>query len=157
MKHRHPLFVAGVPYAFMLTGYVAISLLDVMRNTLDPPQMNALGAGILLASLGLLLFGVVYIFYWLTSTARVLRQNPDASVPNALLLIVPIANMWWMWRYAQAAEAYTKGKQQAALIFVLIAGLGSIGMGILQDMYNKLPAVDAAPHQASSKAPLPPA
>lgn len=91
----------------------------------------------LLVFMCFLLAGAAYSLYWLISTARGLRAQINQSIPHGILLIIPFANYLWMWRYSKAVEQYTDGKQQAALVFVVIAALGVIGMAILQDMFNK--------------------
>lgn len=160
MKHRSPLFVAGLPYILVFISYISIYALSFTKESGE--KFSSVDASIMLFCLALLIVGIVYVYYWLISTARVLRRSTNDGVPNALLLIVPLANLWWMWRYSQAAETYTQGKQQSALIFILIAALGSIGMGILQDTYNKMSVDSTAlkhPDQqsANSNPPRPPA
>lgn len=142
MKHRNPLFVAGFPYALILVGYAGIVIVNIMdqhKAGLNGTQIVALVVGAALIAVGL-----GYNYYWFITTARGLRSQTKAPIPTTWLIVVPLANYWWMWRYSQAVEAYTKEKLQAALAFLLIAALGSIGMGIIQDSYNK--------HAVTSKA-----
>lgn len=137
MQRRNPLFVAGFPYGMFLIGYLSI---QVMSYGLDQNErLSNTGIWTMLGALLIILIGTGYSLYWLISTARVLRRETDEKIPLALLLVIPLANYWWMWRYSAAAEKYTDGKAQTALSFVLLVLVGSIGMGILQDMYNKLP------------------
>lgn len=160
MKHRNPLLVAGLPYVLIFISYFSVYAIGFTKESGE--KFSSVDAGIMLFCLALLVIGITYIYYWLISTARVLRRNTNDGIPNALLLIIPLANLWWMWRYSQAAETYTQGKQQAALVFILLAALGSIGMGILQDTYNKMPSDSTTPNNSdqqpmSSNPPLPPA
>jgi hypothetical protein len=144
MKKRNPLFVAVFPYATFSIGYFFLVVLDALNGETD--ELNG-GQGVVLILFMILIFaGLFYTVYWLVSTARVLRRETSLSIPNSFLIVVPIANYWWMWRYSQSAETYVKNKQQSALIFVLLAALGSIGMGILQDIYNKTELTQAQPH-----------
>jgi len=137
MQRRNPLFVAGFPYGMFLIGYFSI---QVMSYGLDQnEQLSNTGVWTMLGALLIILIGTGYSLYWLISTAKVLRRETDEKIPLALLLVIPLVNYWWMWRYSAAAEKYTNGKAQTALSFVLLVLVGSIGMGILQDMYNKLP------------------
>lgn len=137
MQRRNPLFVAGFPYGMFLIGYLSI---QVMSYGLDQNErLSNTGIWTMLGALLIILIGTGYSLYWLISTARVLRRETDEKIPLALLLVIPLANYWWMWRYSAAAEKYTDGKAQTALSFVLLVLVGSIGMGILQDMYNKSP------------------
>lgn len=144
MKNRNPIFVAAFPYACILPGYIG---LEIMVNRFDSgEEPEGAAAAMLLFFLVLFFAGMAYTIYWLISTARVLRRTTNMQIPNAILTIIPIASYWWMWRYSQAAEVYIKNKYQAALLFVLLAALGSIGMAILQDSYNKLPEATGLNH-----------
>jgi hypothetical protein len=140
MKKRNPLFVAAFPLILITLGYIPLVLMDAAGSEFS----DSIGI-VLFISLGLVFMGSAYTIYWLVVTARALRRETGLSIPNALLLIVPLGNYWWMWRYSQAAEAYVKNKQQAALTFVLIAALGSVGNGIIQDLYNKQLAIPPDP------------
>lgn len=146
MKRRNPLFVAAFPYVVIFVGYLGLVILQNF-DTSDETASPAMIISILFLVL-LVFIGLFYTLYWLIATARTLRRETGLKIPFAILLIIPLANYWWMWRYSQAAGAYLKGKQQDALLFVLIALLGSIGNGILQDMFNKeLDAPKSTPAQ----------
>lgn len=98
--------------------------------------------------LSLLTFGI-YSIYLLVKTKGEMNQR-GADIPTALLIIVPFANIWWMWKYSQGAEKVTNGQTQAVLAFILIWLLGFIGQAIIQDSFNKVGDSPAAP------APMPP-
>ncbi|HET6612200.1 MAG TPA: DUF4234 domain-containing protein [Kofleriaceae bacterium] len=91
---------------------------------------------------GLITFGI-YTLYWMVSTKNELNQR-GAAIPTAWLLIVPIANIWWMWKYGEGAERATGGKVSGAVAFLLLFLLGTIGMAVVQSMYNSLPAAGQA-------------
>jgi uncharacterized BrkB/YihY/UPF0761 family membrane protein len=137
MKNRNPLFVAGFPYTAFLVGYFGLQILadDFKINGPAPGTSSIVG---LISAFVLMLIGGIYSLYWLIVTAKTLRRETGLKIPNAILLFIPFANYWWMWRYSQVVESYTKEKMQGVLAFILIALLGSIGMGILQDTYNKM-------------------
>lgn len=132
MQRRNPLFVAGFPYILILIGYVGI---QAVSNS-GASDENIIKA--LLPLSILFLIGMGYQLFWQITTAKVLRAETEERIPPAILLVIPLANYWWIWRYSKAAEAYTKEKVSTILSFVLIAMIGSIGMGILQDIYNKM-------------------
>lgn len=138
MKHRNPLFVAGFPYGLMFVAYFVVQILGQTLDTQEPAPASALFP--LFGALAFALIGAGYYIYWLVSTAYALRRETSQKIPFMLLLIVPLANYWWLWRYSVAAEDYTKGKVQAALGFLLLVAAGSIGAGIIQDIYNKRPS-----------------
>ncbi len=136
MKQRNPLFVAGFPLAMISGGYAALEILMALSsNSEDIPEDMLLPVAVTLI---VVLIGAGYTVYWLIHTAHALRRLTDKKIPPAILLVIPFANLWWLWRYSVAAEAYTKGKVQGALGFVLLVLLEPIGPGILQDYYNKV-------------------
>ena len=138
MQKRNPIFVAGFPYLLITLGYMVMFALDLTGETTKEVPDSALFP--MFGSLIMILVGLGYTIYWLASTAKVLRRKTKEKIPTSLLIVIPIASYWWMWRYSKAVEAYTHGKSQTALTFVLLVLLGPIGMGILQDIYNKLSA-----------------
>jgi len=137
MKNRNPLFVAGFPYVLLFVSYVALNVFSLFSDNFE--NMTGIGLVILVTLVSLMLIALFYTFYWLLSTATVLRRETKQDIPIGLLLFIPFANYWWMWRYSQAAEVYIKAKYPAPLLFVLIALLGSVGNGIMQDTFNKMP------------------
>ncbi|MDQ3123931.1 MAG: hypothetical protein M3Q14_04595 [bacterium] len=147
MQNRNPLFVAGFPYALIMIGYYVLLALDFADGPSKEIQSSALFP--MFGALIMIIVGAGYTLYWMISTARVLRRKTNERIPNAILLVIPFASYWWIWRYGKAVEVYTKGKTQSALTFVLLALLGPIGMGVLQDIYNKMPsnAVPSEPNQ----------
>lgn len=134
MKKRSPIFVAGFPLASILVGY---SGLFVLAFKYGESEVDDAGVILILVSVAIMFLGIVYTLYWLVSTARALRRQTGMSIPNSVLLIIPLASYWWMWKYGQASEKFVKNKVQAVLVFVLIALLGAVGNAIMQDYYNK--------------------
>jgi hypothetical protein len=101
----------------------------------------------------LLTFGI-YGLYWLVSTKGELNQK-GAQIPTAWLLIVPIANLFWLWKYYEGAQQVTNEKVNAVLMFVLglfITPL--IPYALCQDAYNNLgeaaPVASATPEVPST-------
>jgi hypothetical protein len=86
--------------------------------------------------LPLITFGI-YGLVWFVKTKNEMK-NQGADIPTAWLLIVPLANIWWMWKYSGGVEKVTGAKTSQAIAFILLFLLGSIGAAILQDSYNKL-------------------
>ena len=106
-------------------------------------------------AVALLGFIPFYSLYWYITTGREMRKA-GADVPTAWLLIVPFANIWWLYKYGMAVEQVTGAKISAILAFLAVWFLGSIGQAIVQDSFNK---VDALPIVGGSQpyAPQPPA
>ncbi len=105
-------------------------------------------------------FGI-YAIYWSVSTKIELNKR-GATIPTAWLIIVPIVNIWWMWKYSEAVDSETNGALSTVIAFLLLFLLGVIGMMIIQHEFNKggspvvatpdaegaipaAPVVDAAP------------
>ena len=85
--------------------------------------------------LPLVTFGI-YSLYWLVKTKGEMVSK-GADIPTAWLLIVPIANIWWLWKYGEGVETVTNGKISGVLAFILLWILGTIGHAIIQDSFNK--------------------
>ena len=81
-------------------------------------------------------FGI-YGLYWEVSTKQEM-VNKGADIPTAWLLIVPVANLWWAYKYCLGVEKVTQQKMSAVMALVLMLVLGVIGMAIIQDTFNKV-------------------
>jgi len=86
--------------------------------------------------LGFVTFGI-YAIYWLVKTKEEMVSK-GADIPTAWLIIIPIANLWWMWKYSEGVEKVTNGGMSGAVAFLLLFVLGPIGMAILQSSFNKV-------------------
>jgi cytochrome bd-type quinol oxidase subunit 2 len=88
--------------------------------------------------LTLVTFGI-YGIVWFVGTKDEMNKR-GANIPTGWLLIVPIANLIWMWKWAGGVEKVTSGKQSQAIAFILVFLLSVIGMAIVQSEFNKLEA-----------------
>lgn len=69
--------------------------------------------------------GLIWLFGWLLSTKNEMNQKYNAGIPHGILIIIPVVNLWWMWRYASAANKVTgKLSPVAGFLVLLIAPLG---------------------------------
>jgi hypothetical protein len=100
--------------------------------------------------LSLITFGI-YAIYWEVKTKGELK-NQGADIPTAWLIIVPLANFYWIWKYALGVEQVSKGKISAVLTLILMLLLSIVGFAILQSEFNKLGAAPAV----GGPAPAPP-
>ena len=102
-------------------------------------------------------FGI-YALYWLVKTKGELNSR-GAEIPTAWLIIVPIANIYWTWKYFEGAEKVTGSKVNGVLMFVLyLVGFSIVSMALCQDAYNNLQVADvSAPVTQPPVAPQPPA
>lgn len=96
--------------------------------------------------LTLVTFGF-YGLYWEVST-KIEMVNKGADIPTAWLIIIPIANIWWLYKYCMGVEKVTEGKMSGVMALVLMFVLSVIGMAIIQDSFNKVGDSTAAPAQA---------
>ncbi|MEM7159777.1 MAG: DUF4234 domain-containing protein [Myxococcota bacterium] len=90
--------------------------------------------------LGMFTLGI-YPLIWLVST-KTEMNSVGAQIPTAWMLIIPILNLLWLWKWSSGVETATGGETGGALAFILIAFLGPIGMAVVQSGLNKraLPA-----------------
>lgn len=91
-------------------------------------------AGVLL--LPFITFGI-YSLVWLIDTKEEMKRK-GADIPSALLLIVPIGNLIWLWKYSKGVERVTSGHSGAGGTFCLLLFLGPIGMAVAQSGLNKV-------------------
>jgi hypothetical protein len=82
-------------------------------------------------------FGI-YSLYWLVATKNDINKVASPQVPTAWLLIVPIANFVFLWKYAVGAEQATKGAASQGATFALLLLLGPIGGAVVQSWYNNV-------------------
>jgi hypothetical protein len=88
--------------------------------------------------LTIITFGIYAIVWFVKTKNEMVKQGAD--IPTAWLLIVPIASIYWMWKWAGGVEHVTQGKSTQVISFILVFVLGLIGMAIVQDGFNKAPA-----------------
>ena len=79
----------------------------------------------------------IYCIVWSVLTKREMVEL-GASIPTAWLIIVPVANIWWTWKYSEGVEKVTDGENKAALVFLLLFLLGVIGIAIVQHFFNRI-------------------
>jgi ABC-type transport system involved in cytochrome c biogenesis permease subunit len=100
--------------------------------------------------LSLITFGI-YSLVWEVKTKNELKSQ-GADIPTAWLIIVPIANLYWIWKYSLGVEQVSKGKVSAVLTLILLLLLSIVGQPILQSEFNKLGTAPAG----DGPAPIPP-
>ncbi|HZP55580.1 MAG TPA: DUF4234 domain-containing protein, partial [Candidatus Saccharimonadales bacterium] len=100
----------------------------------------------------------IYSIVWEVKTKGELTKL-GAEIPTSWLIIVPFANLYWLWKYCQGVDKVSNGKISTVLSLVLLVALGFVGMAILQSMYNDLsPAtVGGSSSQSGSMPPATPA
>ena len=81
-------------------------------------------------------FGI-YAIVWLVKTKEEINSL-GGSIPTAWLIIVPIANIWWAWRYCEDFSKYVKKDDNGVMWFILYVLIGIIMPAIVQSELNKI-------------------
>jgi hypothetical protein len=89
--------------------------------------------------LAMFTFGIYPLIWHVNTKSEMVSAGAD--IPTAWLLIVPIANLYWIWKWCGGIEHVSRGKMSAPVAFLVHLCLPVLGMAILQDTLNK--AVDA--------------
>ena len=84
----------------------------------------------------LITFGIYAIFWYYWTKHEMVAKGAD--IPTMWLLLIPIVNIWWMWKYCQGVEKVTKGHMSGVVAFILIWLLNVIGIAILQNEFNQV-------------------
>ena len=80
----------------------------------------------------------IYMLYWFVSTKNELKEK-GAEIPTAWLLIIPLVNIYWLWKYYEGAQQVTNEKVNGVLMFIInLLVTGIISAAICQDAYNNL-------------------
>jgi Domain of unknown function (DUF4234) len=93
-------------------------------------------SGVAVIVLTLIAFGIYSLIWHVKTKDEMVREGAD--IPTAWLLIVPIANIYWYWKFCGGVEYVTRGKLSQAVSFLLSILLGVIGSAIIQDSLNKV-------------------
>lgn len=88
--------------------------------------------------LSLITFGI-YGIVWYVKTKNEMNAR-GAQIPTAWLLIIPIVNIYWLWKYSEGVEVVTSKDMSNAVAFILLLLLGIIGMAIVQSKFNSISA-----------------
>jgi hypothetical protein len=96
--------------------------------------------------LSIVTLGIYSIVWFVKTKGEMVKCGAD--IPTAWLIIVPIASIYWMWKWAGGVEHVTRGKQSQVIAFILVFVLGLIGMAIVQSELNKVEGAPSALPQA---------
>lgn len=91
-------------------------------------------AGIVVLSV---ITGGLYTIYWIVKTKSEMNAQ-GAGIPTAWLILIPIVNIWWTWKFCEGVAYVTKGGMSAGVAFLLLWLLSLIGMAIVQSALNKV-------------------
>jgi len=101
-----------------------------MTNTIQERNV------VLVYALGFITLGI-YFLYWYIQTKREINENFGASIPTCWLLIIPIANIYWIFKYAEAYSIYVLKDDNTALWALIFILVGIIVPALVQMELNK--------------------
>src|SRR5512146_3253442 len=81
-------------------------------------------------------FGLYHLYWYVKTKDEMVSLG--ASIPTGWLLIIPIANIYWIWKWSEGVEHVSRGKMSAAVTILLMLLLGIIGTAIIQATFNKV-------------------
>jgi len=91
---------------------------------------------VLVYLLTIITFGI-YGIYWMVSTKNEMNSL-GAKIPTAWLIIIPIANLFWIYKYCEGFAGTVKKDNNSLLWFILYILVGIIMPAIVQSELNKL-------------------
>lgn len=65
-------------------------------------------------------------------------NTKGSGIPTAWLLIIPFANLYWLWKYSKGVAFVTNNNSSAGGTFALLFFLSVIGMAITQCALNRV-------------------
>jgi len=85
---------------------------------------------------GIITFGI-YFIYWSVSTKNDINSK-GGEIPTAWLMIVPIANLYWIYKYCEGFSEKVKNDNNTLLWFIVSVLVGIVMPAIIQGELNKL-------------------
>ena len=85
----------------------------------------------------------IYSIVWLVKTKGEMNRQ-GANIPSSWLIIIPFVSIYWMWKYSEGVAQVTNNKLSAAVTLLLVWFTGNVGEAIIQDSFNKIPAVGSS-------------
>lgn len=79
----------------------------------------------------------IYAVYWMVSTKNEINSK-GAKIPTGWLLIVPIANIYWVYKYCEGFAVNIKKDDNAILWFIVYILVSVIMPAIVQSELNKI-------------------
>ncbi len=84
--------------------------------------------------LSIITIGIYYI-YWLVQTKKDM-VNQGADIPTAWMIIIPLVNIYWLWKFSQGIGHVTKQKTDPLVAFLVLFLIDFIGGAIMQYEIN---------------------
>ena len=80
----------------------------------------------------------LYFLYWEIKTKNEMNKTFHADIPTGWLLIIPLVNIYWLYRYTECFVTKVKGEKDVALWFLVFFIAGIIMPWIVQTELNNL-------------------
>lgn len=87
--------------------------------------------------LGLITFGI-YFIWWFYKTKNEINNEFGGDIPSAILMIVPIVNIYFLYKYAENFSLKIKKDDNTVIWAVLFILIGIIAPAIVQSELNKI-------------------
>jgi hypothetical protein len=84
---------------------------------------------------GIITLGI-YFIYWHISTKNEMNRM-GAEIPTAWLIIIPIANIYWLYKYAEGFSKKVRRDDNGVLWFLLFWFVSIVTPAIVQPELNK--------------------
>ncbi|HLC59415.1 MAG TPA: DUF4234 domain-containing protein [archaeon] len=78
----------------------------------------------------------VYAIYWAFSTKEEINSL-GAKIPTLWLAIIPIANLYWVYKYCEGFSEHVKKDKNTILWFIVSILAGIVMPAIVQSELNK--------------------
>ncbi len=79
----------------------------------------------------------IYAIIWLVQTKKEINSL-GGQIPTAWLIIVPIANLFWAYKYCEGYSIYVRKDNNPVLWFILYILVGIIMPALVQSDLNKI-------------------
>ncbi|MCL2444651.1 DUF4234 domain-containing protein [Candidatus Saccharibacteria bacterium] len=80
----------------------------------------------LVALFSFLSFGIYYI-YWMVQT-KIEMNNLGAKIPTAWFIIVPFANIWWLWKWCEGVGIVSGDKNKGFMLAGIYGAMIVLGI-----------------------------
>lgn len=118
-------------FSLITSGIYSFYWLYVTRKELNKVNTNQVPSIWLLLAVTAIDYTVAII------VSRLMPSNHALLfIPLIVTLITIIVVIYWYWKYAKAANEYTKGKVSTGLTFFFLLVFSPIGLAIAQSGYN---------------------
>lgn len=92
---------------------------------------------ILILYLNIILTLGIYYIYWQYKTKNEMNEEFGGNIPTYWLIIIPIANIYWLYKYTECFVEKVKGEDDTVLWFLIFWLVGIVMPWVVQSELNK--------------------